>query len=70
MPDKDPFNYSLFTYLWVFALSMLGGCVSFSRKLREGAARAFNFSEFIGISGHMGSRAIFRMEKYFEARVK
>lgn len=101
MPEKDPFNYGVVTYLWVFALSMLGGAVSFARKLRDGVARAFNFSEFvgelvtsgfaglltfwlceaadinklvsavlIGISGHMGSRAIFRVEKWAEERFK
>ena len=97
MPEKDPANYSLLTYAWVFALSMLGGAVNFLNKVRSGAARAFNFTEFagelatsgfaglltfwlceagsispllsavlIGISGHMGSRAIFRIEKWAE----
>ncbi len=97
MPEKDPSNYSLITYLWVLGLSTLGGAVSFARKVREGTARAFNLTELvgelitsgfaglltfwlcewsgvspllsavlIGISGHMGSRAIFRMEKWAE----
>lgn len=101
MPEKDPLNYGVVTYLWVFALAMLGGAVSFARKLRDGVSRAFNFSEFIGelvtsgfaglltfwlceaadinklvsavligISGHMGSRAIFRVEKWAEERFK
>lgn len=99
MPEKDPTNYTLATYLWVFGLSMLGGAVNFFNKVKAGAARAFNFTEFfgelvtsgfaglltfwlceaasisplisavlIGISGHMGSRAIFRIEKWAEDR--
>jgi hypothetical protein len=97
MPEKDPSTYSLITYGWVLALSALGGAVNFVRKVKEGAARAFNITELfgelitsgfaglltfwlcewssvspllsavlIGISGHMGSRAIFRMEKWAE----
>ena len=93
MPDKDPTSYSLITYGWVFALAILGGVVSFMRKLQAGHARVFNLVEFlgeivtsafagvitfcmcehsqlsplvtaalVGVSGHMGSRAIFRAE--------
>lgn len=100
MPDKDPTNYSLLTYAWVFSLAMLGGVVSFMRKVRDGVARTFNFTEFIGeivtsgfaglltfwlceaadlnklvsavligISGHMGSRAIFKLEKWAEEKL-
>jgi len=96
MPEKDPTNYQLLTYLWVVGLSAWGGVVSFIRKIKRGEARAFNFIEligeictsafagiitfylcesagftgvmtaaFVGISGHMGSRAISMMEKYF-----
>lgn len=96
-PPKSPgpFDYSILTYLWVMALAGLGGVVSFYGKLKSGAVRAFNFTEFvgelftsgfaglltfwlcesanldkllsavlIGISGHMGSRAIFAIEKW------
>lgn len=87
------------TYAWVFALATLGGTVSFIRKVKQGHARAWNFTEFvgeivvsafaglitfflcdwsgldarltaafIGISGHMGSRAIFHFENYFTRR--
>lgn len=94
-PPKDPFSYSVLTYVWVLALSALGGVVSFYGKIKSGAARAFNITEFmgelftsgfaglltfwlcesagldkllsavlIGISGHMGSRAIFAIEKW------
>lgn len=93
--EKDPTSYSFLTYGWVFALSILGGVVSFVRKLEKGHARAFNVAEFVGelftsafagiltfwlcehaqmsplvtaafvgVSGHMGSRAIFLMEDW------
>lgn len=99
MPEKDPSNYSLLTYLWVVGLSAMGGAVNFARKLKAGTARAFNITEFIGelitsgfaglltfwlceaadlnkllsavligISGHMGSRAIYRIEKWAEEK--
>lgn len=95
MHDKNPFNYELITYVWVFGLAAWGGVVSFLRKMRDGKARPFNIMEFIGelftsafagiltfwlseaagfnpyvtaafvgISGHMGSRAIGMMENY------
>lgn len=100
MPEKDPSNYPLITYAWVFVLAMLGGVVNFTRKLRDGIARPFNLTEFAGeivtsgfaglltfwlceaadinkllsavliaISGHMGSRAIFRIEKWAENKL-
>lgn len=93
MPEKDPTSYSFLTYGWVFGLAILGGVVSFMRKLQDGHARAFNIIEFVGeivtsafagvltfwlcehsqlsplvtaalvgVSGHMGSRAIFMAE--------
>lgn len=93
MPEKSPETYSFLTYGWVFALAILGGVVSFMRKLQDGHTRVFNLIEFIGeivtsafagvltfwmcehsglsplvtaafvgISGHMGSRAIFMAE--------
>ena len=93
MPEKSPETYSFLTYGWVFALAILGGVVSFMRKLQTGHTRVFNLIEFIGeivtsafagvltfwmcehsglsplvtaafvgISGHMGSRAIFMAE--------
>lgn len=48
MPEKDPANYSLFTYLWVVALASWGGAVGFYRKMKDGRARPFNIVEFIG----------------------
>jgi uncharacterized membrane protein YeaQ/YmgE (transglycosylase-associated protein family) len=93
MPEKDPTSYSFLTYGWVFALAILGGVVSFMRKLQSGHTKIFNLVEFlgeivtsafagviafwlcenaefsplstaciVGISGHMGSRAIFLLE--------
>lgn len=95
MPEKSPETYSFLTYGWVFGLAILGGVVSFMRKLEQGHARVFNFVEFIGeivtsafagvltfwmcehsglsplvtaafvgISGHMGSRALFMFEAW------
>ena len=99
MPEKSPETYSFITYGWVFALAILGGIVSFMRKLQAGNARIFNLVEFIGeivtsafagvltfwmcehaslsplvtaafvgISGHMGSRALFMFEEYLQAK--
>lgn len=99
MPEKDPSNYTLITYAWIFTLSAWGGLVSFIAKVKAGDARCFNFAEligelvtaafagmltfwfcelanfkplltaaFVGISGHMGSRLIFRFEKAMERR--
>jgi hypothetical protein len=95
-PPKNPFQYEVITYVWVFGLSAWGGIVSFMRKMREGKARPFNVMEligeiftsafagmitfwlceaanitplltaaFVGISGHMGSRAIGLIEHYY-----
>lgn len=99
MPEKDPTTYTWITYAWVMLVSAAGGTVNFARKMREGAVRAFNVTEFVGemitsafagvitfwlcewsgvspllsavliaISGHMGSRAIFGIEKWAEGR--
>ena len=97
MPEKDPTNYSIFTYMWVFGLSAWGGIVSFFRKVREGSSNKFSFVELVGeiatsafaglitfylceasgfsqlwtavlvgVSGHMGTRALFHMESFFK----
>lgn len=91
---RTPFSYDAITYLWVLVVSGVGGFVHFVQKVRQGEARAFNFTEFvgelvtsgfvgvltfwicewggvnqmlsavfIGITGHMGSRAMFIAEK-------
>lgn len=38
----------LLTWAWVVGLSLLGGLASFLRKVREGHARAWNFTELVG----------------------
>ena len=48
MDTKDPASFSLITYAWVIGLSALGGFVSFSRKMKAGNARVWNFVELIG----------------------
>lgn len=94
-PKTGPFDYSILTYIWVMALACLGGIVGFYGKIKRGAVRVFNITEFvgelftsgfaglltfwlcrstnineflqavlIGVSGHMGSRAIFAIEKW------
>jgi len=55
--NKDPLNYSIFTYLWVLILSIWGGTAYNIRKIREGKLKRFSFSEWVGdivISGFLG----------------
>ncbi len=99
MIDKTPSASlaDLLTWAWVFGMSMLGGMASFSRKMRAGHVRAWNFTELVGelvvaalvgiitynlcmwrdftpqltaalvgIASHMGSRALFKLEKFFD----
>lgn len=47
-PLKDPTSYTLLTYLWVFAISGLGGAVSFSRKVKAGQSHWSNIAAFLG----------------------
>lgn len=35
MPEKDPTTYTALTYLWVSLLAMVGGLVSFIRRLNQ-----------------------------------
>lgn len=100
-PPKTPFDYSIITYLWVALISVMGGIANFFHKVKMGAVRAFNITEFVGeifisaftgmitfwlcewaaiapllsavliaVSGHMGSRAIFLIEKAIERKVE
>ncbi len=96
----DPFAAkNLVPTVWMVAVAMLGGIVSFYGKVKAGNARAANLAELIGelfisgivgvftywllrgfdvnpyliaagvgISGHMGSRAIFMAEKWIEKK--
>lgn len=36
------------TWAWLIAITLLGGLVSFMRKMRSSHVRAWNFTEFIG----------------------
>lgn len=94
---RSPFTYSMATYLWVIAISSIGGTVSFINKVKRGAARPFNIAELlgeifssgfvglltfwacefakfdplitavlVGITGHMGTRALFAGEHMVE----
>lgn len=95
-PDSpSPDDYPWITYLWVVSLSVIGGVISFIRKIENGDVRPFNFVELIGemttsgfvgvltfwlceanhvqplisaamvgISGHMGSRVLFQLERW------
>lgn len=47
-PDGPFHPAMLATYLWVLLVSILGGVVSFVRKVKEGSARRFNFVELLG----------------------
>lgn len=100
MPEKDPNNYSILTYLWVLIISSWGGVVGIHRKIQQGTLRPFNFVEIlgelstsafvgiitfwmceladfpplmtaalVGITGHMGSRALFQLEQWAEKRL-
>jgi hypothetical protein len=99
MPEKDPSNISLITYVWVFVLAIWGGVVHNIRKVREGVTKRFSITELlgdimtsgfagtitfymceaaginsmltaamVGISGHMGARAIFLLEEWLRER--
>jgi hypothetical protein len=46
--DKTPETIGFITYAWVCGVSAFGGYVAFSRKVKMGHARAWNFAEFIG----------------------
>lgn len=101
MPEKDPSTYSLLTYAWVSIMAMLGGGVSYWRKVRVGLRHPFSLTEFVGeivtsgfvgiitfwlceagnipplitaamvgVSGHMGSRAIFIFERWVEKKIE
>lgn len=48
MIDKDPFGYSVVTYVWVLLLAVWGGVVNFIQRLKRGEAKAHNIVELIG----------------------
>ncbi|MCG8993691.1 phage holin family protein [Laribacter hongkongensis] len=95
---KNPASYSVITYCWVVALSLLGGISGAVRRAREdgrvtlleivgelsisafAGVMTFYLCEwsgtdqllsaaFVGMSGHMGSRAISGLEKVWAKRM-
>jgi len=46
--EKDPTSYSLITYAWVSGLAMLGGFISYLRKVEKRNPKAFSMMELIG----------------------
>lgn len=57
MPQNDPQNYPILTYIWVIVLSIWGGITHNIRKIRSGDLKRFSFSELIGditLSGFIG----------------
>lgn len=65
MPHRDPQNYSFITYLWVFAMAMLGGVANNVKKIKDGTLKRFSFSELVGdliISGFLGIVTFFLCE--------
>ena len=99
----NPFNFNadtVFTFLWVCALSMWGGVAGYIRKLRQGLTKGFSITELlgeivvssfvgiitfflcqtshldqtitaalVGLSGHMGSRAIYLIELFVRKKL-
>lgn len=49
-PPHPPANEwaEFVTWAWMIGISLLGGFVSFVRKVRSNHARAWNFTEFVG----------------------
>lgn len=65
MPHRDPQNYSFITYVWVFAMAMLGGVAHNIKKIKNGTLKRFSFSELVGdliISGFLGLITFFLCE--------
>lgn len=65
MVDGDPTDYSMWTYLWVFGLSIWGGLANFINKVKQRKARWINITELFGelfISGGVGLLTFFICE--------
>ena len=57
MPEKDPTNWAIGTWMLALAMSFGGGVVNWYAKVRAGNSRAFNIVELIGevfTSGFVG----------------
>jgi hypothetical protein len=46
--DRDPLDVPLRQYVFLLAVAMLGGVVSWAAKVRAGSLHAFNLSALIG----------------------
>ncbi len=100
MPEKDPTNWAVGTWILAIAMSIGGGLVNWWAKVKQGHTRVFNVVELIGevftsgfvgvgvfmllsgleypqalcaacsgISGHMGTRLLFAIERAAERRL-
>jgi CHASE2 domain-containing sensor protein len=57
MPEKDPTNWALGTWILALSMAICGGLVNWYARIKRGHARAFNFVELIGeilTSGFVG----------------
>jgi hypothetical protein len=57
MPDKDPMNWALGTWILALVMSFGGGAVNWYARMRLGHVRAFNLIELVGemfTSGFVG----------------
>lgn len=48
MPQNNPENYSIITYIWVLGLSILGGTAHNISKIKNGTLKRFSIPEWIG----------------------
>ena len=63
MPYKEPSNYSLVTYLWVFLMSFLGGTVNHFVKYQNGGKMSLvGWMIDVVISGFVGVVTFFFCE--------
>lgn len=57
MPEKDPLNWTLATWVLALTMAMGGGMVNWYAKIKRGHTRAFNIIELVGeifTSGFVG----------------
>lgn len=57
MPEKDPLNWTLATWVLALAMPLGGGLVNWYARIKSGNTRVFNFVELLGevfTSGFVG----------------
>lgn len=57
MPDKDPANWTLFTWALALAMPFGGGLVNWYARIKAGHTKVFNIAELLGevfTSGFVG----------------